>query len=486
MLRPEMFAAAAFTVLIMASVVVKQLLRHQAGSVDRDNGPFESHPDATDSRPKVAADSSQLDASIKRAAAVLLELVRLRIALSWSEIEAPSSVQRKPAQRQQSRLDKEREKSRKAQKRYRERQKSKLEEYKASVDALTSQVTSLLQDKQSLESRNCLLEKVVHMQQTRAVQPQQTVQASGNKSAAVPVDPTALAKHDDFFNLLYPDRKITVEELTSWTVRDHIAVYEDFIEQMSIYFKTGTHDPYSTRRVTRMAQLLRDLTKVFPPEATMECTAIMKSEARMRHGPPDPAIWPMMLAALQLSPAQRARALEARCTLLTTIGRIIEERRKIIASLQAAMPTTDPDDQDAVRFLTATRAAEQLRGGLEEERACIINFMHGMTHEVLTPLQEARCLVEARPWLPDMLALTKELAAAAGLGSAEALPTVDYLTNDMFEYKTEPGLAALLAPNTTTLPGSDLRFLEAFIGGSSGVVPAYSGYSGMFTFSNRF
>ncbi len=41
-----------------------------------------------------------------------------------------------------------------------------------------------------------------------------------------------------------------------------------------------------------------------------------------------------MLAALNLSPMQKQQALEARHTLLSTIGSIIDERRKIIAKLQ--------------------------------------------------------------------------------------------------------------------------------------------------------
>ena len=49
---------------------------------------------------------------------------------------------------------------------------------------------------------------------------------------------------------------------------------------------------------------------------------------------------------------------------------------------QAAMPTTEPDEMDAVRFLSAARAGEQLRAGIQQEQAAIIEFMHGMTHEV--------------------------------------------------------------------------------------------------------
>ena len=41
-----------------------------------------------------------------------------------------------------------------------------------------------------------------------------------------------------------------------------------------------------------------------------------------------------MLAALNLSPLQKQHALEARHRLLTTIGSIIDERRRIIAKLQ--------------------------------------------------------------------------------------------------------------------------------------------------------
>ena len=78
---------------------------------------------------------------------------------------------------------------------------------------------------------------------------------------------------------------------------------------------------------------------------------------------------------------------------------------------------------------------------------------HACAVQVLTPLQEARCLVEAQPWLPDMLALTGELAAEVGERQLAAQASEDYLTSHAFDLKQEPAFSAILAPTAGTPPG---------------------------------
>eukprot|EP00884_Botryococcus_braunii_P016758 jgi/Botrbrau1/3766/Bobra.0183s0003.3 len=141
---------------------------------------------------------------------------------------------------------------------------------------------------------------------------------------------------------------------------------------------------------------------------------------------------------MQITDEQKQRLLEARKRLFKQMRECIEKRKSIFAHLQRAMHQ-DEDEFGSKELLEAgysnhlyhaTQASDELHKTLEEENSAVGLFVSEFfSHDLLTPIQQARLSVAAAPCMTDALAIVNLIA----LEDDTASPSTDRLMEEMSE-----------------------------------------------------
>ncbi|KAK9817881.1 hypothetical protein WJX72_003598 [[Myrmecia] bisecta] len=356
------------------------------------------------------------------------------------------------------------EKNRRAQARYRQRQKEKMDDYKQTVDRLNKQLEDMKMEKARLESQNCLLQKVARDTQELELDAQtattvpaiQQVPASKEEQLEVVMQQSA-----DFLKLMLPNLPSHVDAafLRNADARMHALFRKMYNDELVKCLANGG-DVVGSPAYKRLVELTKGKHKILLGMAATSARLWREVNRNSCHrgnpvAPPED-LWRRVVAAMQLSPAQKRRLLDARRRLLLRIQQIVAQRRQIVEVLQVAIPSIDQHEQQrAVSFAQASQASEELQASLEEESQAVIQFLRDfLCSEVIDPVQEARGKVAAAPYVWDTLAICSELADQAG-----EQPTCTQMFAEACDYfggYGQPSGAPLLGPDASALPDLDL------------------------------
>ncbi|KAK9904211.1 hypothetical protein WJX75_006872 [Coccomyxa subellipsoidea] len=317
------------------------------------------------------------------------------------------------------------EKNKRAQKRYRERKKALHEDQQRQIEELTAQLQEAQISKSRLETRCQLLEKAVSIHGEAS----DTAGSSGARSSEQPV-PEVVTATAALLGLIYPghgvENSIEISHVERMTVQDYINVFEDFKARLTrLTLHTDGREGCPVRKeIERLVEARRWLVKKVlerNPSRMMRIAVEVRSQNlvcgldlhdldRQRR----------VLAAMELTPEQKAQVVTNRRLLLAGLQALIRRQNAAVEVLQENMPLQYNDMSASMAFLKAMLAAQGVTKGLTNYHGVVKDFMHELFEEVLTPWQEAKCMVEARPGYPDALAISNMLAEELGDESANA------------------------------------------------------------------
>ncbi|KAK9826091.1 hypothetical protein WJX81_001518 [Elliptochloris bilobata] len=324
------------------------------------------------------------------------------------------------------------EKSKRAQKRYRERKKAQTEDYKRQIEELTARLSNMSAEKANLESRNTLLEKVVRLKGDGTM-PQQSLQALGlGGEPRGDAQANYLMYAATFLDKVYPGRgmssSLRMEHIKNMGASDFYKVWKDCISRLTHLLLEGGEEPdteahralvelIESNRWTVLSMATHDSRKL------MALTMAVKSISVSQAGPPPAGHHEAVLATLNLSEEQKQRLLDARRALINRVEGIVSERRALVEALRGSLPR----DAAGLRQVPGRRplqealgAAERLAENLRRDHEVAWGFTSTFTKTVLTPVQEARCLVGSYPYHPDVLAYSTAIARELGDPCAHA------------------------------------------------------------------
>ncbi|KAK9903912.1 hypothetical protein WJX75_000283 [Coccomyxa subellipsoidea] len=372
------------------------------------------------------------------------------------------------------------EKSKRAQRRYRERKKAESEELKKQIEELSARLSSITAEKNKLQNRNNLLEKVVQVRST-----------GGDSASAQALDmPAAGQDHfvtssATFLGLLYPgrglERSIRKEHINNMTSEDYKKVWRDYINKLT-HLLLAAEEGRNGAALAQIRELVEAQRWAVQAYGKNDMSNLMKlgldvrreGSTRFRSGEAARSL----MATLGLSMEQKYRIVAMRRQFLARLQGIQRSRAVAAAALRQAMPECY-DDMAALNAFTEASIVQEgrLRALIQEHQEAYGLAQYGI-REVLTPLQDARLLVDAYPLPPDPLLLSRLVAQELGDSSAHAtaaaaieaeppsapgsllplapaLPSLEFppLPGDFFEAPAEPMPSKSSPPAHTVTTG---------------------------------
>ncbi|EIE26064.1 hypothetical protein COCSUDRAFT_61060 [Coccomyxa subellipsoidea C-169] len=298
------------------------------------------------------------------------------------------------------------EKNRRAQKRFREREKMKKATLESQVAELTTKLAALSQEKNRLENRNNILEKVVKLKDEYITD----LESKGPKLELPPAQSNLNEALHDFY-------KVVMEGPCPHNDGGNIPMsaiqktHKAYIDALAKALVEGAEDPTrpahkrmcdlvrADRAVMARIGLLSD--KLYMIVASQQVMPLDKPIGR-----PDMQHWKGVLDTVNLSMSQKEAVLAARHDLLSRMGSIVADRQPLVQGIAANAEGGDFSKQYERREMI-----EQLQNNLKEEYRAVFDFEVALYQTILKPLQQARMQVASYPWPVDSLAICGLIAA---------------------------------------------------------------------------
>ncbi|BDA42397.1 hypothetical protein COCOBI_03-2840 [Coccomyxa sp. Obi] len=157
------------------------------------------------------------------------------------------------------------------------------------------------------------------------------------------------------------------------------------------------------------------------PRHTRTLYCLKLQESGPEHSRAPAQLWAAIALQLRLSPAQRQEILRRRRAFLAAMAELLRRRRAIQASLASPSVPEGSIAGLSTDYLRTADSVERMQQNLDKDHSIVRRFTGGIVHQVLTPLQFARALVQSFPWTPDPLSIANCVAEAAGEPSAATL-----------------------------------------------------------------
>ncbi|CAL8470840.1 g10382 [Coccomyxa elongata] len=349
------------------------------------------------------------------------------------------------------------EKSKRAQRRYRERKKAEAEELKKQIEDLSRRLSTLTAEKNQLQNRNSLLEKVVQVRggggdvSTSA----QALDISGNV-------PDYVAASATFLGLVYPgrrlERSIRKEHMDNMTSEDYRKVWRDYINKLThlLLAAEGDAGGAAVEQIRELVESQRWAVQCYGKSdmsKLMKISMDIRREGSPRFTSVDAAR--KLMARLGLTMDQKFRIAAVRRQFVARLQGIQRGRAMAAAALQSPIPERF-DDVSALQSFSEDSIVQEghMQALIREQQETFALAQYGI-REILTPVQDARLLVDAFPQPPDPMLLSRlvaeELHDPSAQFAIEGVPS------------TVPGnLRPLLAPalDSTEFPPLPGDFFE--------------------------
>lgn len=294
-------------------------------------------------------------------------------------------------------------KNRQAQRRYRERQKGKMETYKTQVDELNKRLEELLTENESLETRNRLLEKVVQMKDQKPATLVDAPPSAFEEPSNLWQNTDTYAAVADYINTIRKQRLplITPNEAAHISPEDLKQTRVDYVKELAkLLLAHGENKNSEGYRqledyVLQARLAVINLLNSMSVRSFAQVLALKKRMVLTGH------VSERVMAALNMTSDQKRDYIKARRNLIARNEEIKKKRRRIVCDLELAIPSIAPlMCGQTSAMLKACESSDQFKASLEEEHRSMGQF-HIDCVQVLTPLQEARSLLEAHPGNPD-------------------------------------------------------------------------------------
>jgi hypothetical protein len=343
------------------------------------------------------------------------------------------------------------EKNRRAQRRFRERQKAKMKDMTEQLDDMSGELGKLRMENNSLKNRNNILEKVLALrdEHIRVLQDEQQVfdlgahylqhsGSGGNGSGGIAGQKllTGPAASDlSGVSAIVPTDVATIKSMPADAMINHwkgtVRALGNILVELESAPDKG--DPRNLEAMTSLCRVLDTAgalcmhTAVLHPTNMQRLIAATLDEGRSGISSEDRGRWAAVTASLHLSDAQKGQVVSLRAIFLRRMAKVMEERRGVLAKLQAV---SIPDRMVALQSvisetLKVNEATVALKANLQEEHLAGMEFIGTVFKTIFTPLQKARAIVQSYPFYPDLYQIATVLAsqhAGAVVPEALALP----------------------------------------------------------------
>ncbi|CAL5220819.1 g2895 [Coccomyxa viridis] len=335
---------------------------------------------------------------------------------------ADDEVQGQHADKDADRQERVKAKNRRAQKRYREKKLQETDQYKLQIKELNARLRQMAEDKRTVQKDRDRLERIV-----------KSTAESSTKSSVPEESQSRPQKHAGMKDVLeaFPFLRAQPQEQIQ-QYRERVAKFRDLFMQGGD--REGSPEQQQIlAMITESRKVQEVLMQMFPFTAARLKSDIQRA-AFTDVGMHTPTHWQRVVEAARLSQPQRARLLSLRAALLQDIDRITCERKAIMGGIKEMLPHPAVDTAFGSMLFKAQLSTSRLRANLEEEYQVIINFISKALIETLTPLQHARCMVAASPFLPDVMYVCSVVYLqdrGLPLGHLDLLPDMESLRSDI-------------------------------------------------------
>lgn len=328
------------------------------------------------------------------------------------------------------------EKNRRAQRRFRERQKQRVVELEEQVAALSTQLSSIIMERDVLAQRNLELEAAsvsagnnVHNNATgdspRVIisrpMPQPTSEACSDAghspSVACSQGMTLTPKVGG------PDVVLNPMDLCNMTQPVLSSHFCSLVKECARTFVEGAGTPEVDERVCQLVDqalsLWQRVGQCNPTAAKQFATCKLDDKGR---GQPADERAPHIVRSLGLTDRQKAELCNLRRLFLQRVNTIAAGRSSAAGqNLGGTVPFGGTSGRTlATHQLAARQASRHVANSLQEEHTTAVEFETMVTRHVLAPAQAAQLLIQSYPWPPDCLALATWVAAEGGEADALA------------------------------------------------------------------
>ncbi|KAK9859351.1 hypothetical protein WJX84_005629 [Apatococcus fuscideae] len=307
------------------------------------------------------------------------------------------------------------EKNRKAQRRFRARQKSKLSELEVRVAELVSQMNSVVADKTNLESRVSVLLRVLQMrdeqiEQLRSGQKVPTAEEQGE------------GMKDDLVLTLHEEAPITLNAalIKQMTTVELVKLWKGYVEELAVCLVAVEKDTEG-KSMERLKALTTELTTLIirvaisnPMVTKTFVVQKLEETPHLPHNEETIEMWLRVMRSLALTKDQRTELCQLRQLFVQKLSGIVDQRRELHQVLMSSVPAAINARHTALQYLRASESLEKLRANLREEHNLKMDWTSTLFRHILTPVQCARCVVQAWPWSPDTLAICSWVAVEEG------------------------------------------------------------------------
>jgi hypothetical protein len=377
-----------------------------------------------------------------------------------SGIGEPDSKKPSTAKANSERLSAIQEKNRRAQKRFRERQKAKMQDMTEQLEDMGTELSKLRMQNNSLKNRNNVLEKVLTLrdEHIRALQDEQQVFDLGgrysqqntplqlmgssqqqlllghventtNSKGGGPA--TAMVATAEASAMVDPTDLRAIKAMPADAV---INQWKGLVRELGtllveVEVKPEVQEPRHQEAMARLCHILDKAgqlcmhTAVLHPTNMQRLISSTLDDGRSGASAEDRSRWASVATVLRLTEEQKTQLTALRQLFVRRMCKVLEERRGVLAKLQAV---TIPDRMVALQSvisetLKVNEATAALKANLQEEHLCGLEFIGTVFKTIFSPLQKARAIVQSYPFYPDIFQIASAVAAERGDESA-ALP----------------------------------------------------------------
>ncbi|CAL5220821.1 g2898 [Coccomyxa viridis] len=180
------------------------------------------------------------------------------------------------------------------------------------------------------------------------------------------------------------------------------------------------------------------------PELSQLLDRTLARAPKEEYGPPPSSLWHRLVDKAHLSLEQQLKVIALRHNLLAQMDDILQDRKRMIATLQADAAAADKGSARVEALLAAGQVTAQLKASQAQEQQLVSAFLHHLCEQVLDPIQEAIMVVDAHPYVVNALAVCTATAEASAKVSA---PMSD-LMKRCLEEELPPACSPLPADST--------------------------------------
>ncbi|KAK9866776.1 hypothetical protein WJX84_000282 [Apatococcus fuscideae] len=319
--------------------------------------------------------------------------------------------------------EKARLRNRRAQKAFRERQRSRQQERQEVIGDLTEQLDKLAQEKETLEQRTDMLERILAMQSIAKDidQQQQSNGANGSSSRREVSFSERYSSMDTQKVVLTVNqglpRELGAGQVAKLSWEEHVSIWQEYVGALSGLLD-NTESPEAQVQLQTWVRELSSLqlaVVVLNPKGfrLFQIRRMDVSSQPEQH--PTEELWRHVYEQMGLEPQQEEDLLMARRHYLQKLGTIVEKRRHLNLMLPQCLNGSLPDHphlSDVARnYLSTSDAMEKLHRSLGTEQALLVQAMATSFQRAITSRQTAIQIVSSYPWYPDILAIVDVVAA---------------------------------------------------------------------------